>query len=352
MKPSEVFDKGDEKDYALGAAPVQFKLIDGAPQGLIRSISLRYFLSAVSAGGASAVADGDLALIRSLTVKDDNHGYIYQDLDGKLIYRFMTLLLGRVPKRTTLTTSAMSVRIPLPFGNWGHLRHPAVRLNDLALWCQTATPRIEGSLGPITDILSGGSPTATVRMRPFFVSNPNPDPAPEIKGAQGNIAQAAAASGGDRPYWQPEVSAFDFTNLQVGKSEQNLLIGSGRKPLYVMLSERNSSTDAEVTDVVTADTTELSLLHGSDSIFNNVPLTDFDAWAEDFFNVTLPSGIHIIPLAMDGKVLDTLSLDPATTFKLRLSNIATASTRKIRVCQFNAVPVEPDAAPERQALKA
>lgn len=351
MKPSICFDKGDERDYTLGTSPVAFNLLENGPQGLVREGSLRYFFASVSAGGAAAVTDGDLSLIRSISVKDDNHKYIYQDLDGKLLYRLMTLLMGRAPARTTLTTSALSVRMPLPFGRWGTLRSPAHRMNDLSLWTVTSTLKIQGQLGPITDILSGGSPAAAIRMRPFWAYDPQPNPAPEIK-AGGTLDQQLKNGGGDRPNWQPEFTAFDFSNLQVGKTEQNLLIGSGRKPLWIMLSERNSSTDAEVSDIVTADTTEVTLQHGSDTIYNSVPLTDFDKYVEDFLNVSLPTGVHLIPMAMDGKVLDSIALDPATSFKLKLSNIATAATRKMRVLQVNAVPVEDDAQPERQVIKA
>jgi hypothetical protein len=345
MRSSIVFKEGETQDLTLGSNTQNVKLEKNVPQGLIRSISLHTFTTAFALGGGSAVTDGEKKILRSVSVKSDKHGVLYQNVSGLSLYRLMTLIFSKAPAVTAVGASGYAARFPIPLGYMGHLRHPAKRINDMSLWAFTTKPIIELVYGVLTDVVTGGTPSGSVRIRPVFQYEPNPNPLPEDPKASDPVAGS-----GDRPKYQIEVIGTKFASLSTsGRNEQNLPIGQNRIPLYIMLHEKNSSTGAEVSDIFTARTSKLDLRHGSDYLFEQVSVTDLDEMMADFLNLSsLPAGVHLIPLTPDGKIADSILLDAFSEFKIAFDNCATASTRDLEVYLVNAVPVRGGAEPENQ----
>lgn len=344
MQPSIMFKTGETQSVTLSADTQTVKLEKSIPQGLIRGISLHTYTSAFALGGGAAVADGEKKILRALSVKSDKHGTLYQNVEGLALVRLLTLILGRAPAATAVAAGGFAQRFPIPFGFLGTLRHPAKRLNDLSLWSFTTKPIIELIYGTLTNVVAGGAPSGTVQIRPVYEYEPNPNPLPEDPKA----ADAVMGSG-DAPKYQIEVIGTKFASLATaGENEQALPIGQKRIPLYLMVYERVASTGAEVADIFTARTSKLTIRHGSDVIHDAVSITDFDEMMADFLNVTLPSGVHLIPLAKDGKISDSIMLDNFSEFKMSFDNCATAADRSLHVLIVNAVEVRAGAQPADQ----
>jgi hypothetical protein len=344
--------QGEQVDVTLGASAVDFKCEKSVPQGLIQEASLRIFTTAFALGGGSGVTDGEKAILRSLMVKSDLHGQLYINIDGLALYRIMTMLFGLAPKVTAVGSGGFSTEFPLPFGFLSTLRHPAVRPNDMALWSFATKPIIQGTIGILTDVVSGGSPSGTVRIRPTFRVIPYPNPAAEDVAASGapDLATRVKKSG-DRPVWQIEVISTKFPSIATtGLNECQLPVGQGRIPLYLVISERNSSTGAEVSDIFTGDSSNIEVRHGGDLVCEQTKVNDLDGIMQRYLGAALPAGYHFIPLASQGKVLNSIKLDGVTEFKCVVDTLATAATRELRVYMINAIPVDQRASPENQKL--
>lgn len=354
MLPATCKFKGDQVDTILQASsPTPNVLVASMPQGLLRRAWLHFYFAAINAGGGSAVVGGDYVLIRALTVRDNLHGLLMPNIDGLGLARCQSIIKSMTIPRTTLTTTAMDVYLPVDFGHWGWLRRPSQRINDSSLWEFADKVRFEFTLGAITDIISGGtSPTCTVRARVLWEFDPHPNPNPEVKGAAtGTLADAVArgSKSGDRPNWQREVVMFDPIGIQTGTYEVPLQIGLGRVPLFLIFSERDLN-NVEQSDIFTQYTTEITLWHGQDIVWKDIPLTDLDQFEATEQDFALPTGWHILKIIPDAKVLDSIKLDSVTEFKLRFINVANATSRKLRFYQWNMVPVNPAAAPEAQQV--
>lgn len=343
MMPAIRLQQGLERVQVLDANTHDMIFEESIPQGLIRSIYLKLFSSAFALGGGANVAQGEQTVIRSLTVKSNLHGTLYQNIDGKTLYRFLSFITGVAPA-TAAAAGGVSCEFPIPFGFLGSLRHPAKRLNDSSLWSFTTKPIINLTIGALTDLVAGGAPNATLNVRPLYEVEANPNPLAEDPKAADPVRGS-----GDRPKFQVECIVSSFPALQLaGINEVNLPIGRGRIPAYIMVYERNSGTDAEVADVFTARTSNIELRHGGDVILQQTKVTDLDERMSHFLGMNLTAGYHMIPMMPDGKFTDSIQLDGFTEFKLSVDNLGVAAARSLRVLQFNLVPVNAGAEPENQ----
>lgn len=349
MLPSITKKEGETREFTLGAGTQDLKHEKSVPQGLIRRVFLHIFTTAFALGGGAAVTDGEKRIIGNFSVKTDAHGQLYYPTEVLAWFRFWTLLTGRAPA-TNVTATSVSIALPIPFGFRGTLRGGMKRINDLGLWCMTTKPIIEGIVQPITKLVAGGAPTGTLKVRPVFQYEPNPDPR-EFKTPAGGVDLRGSIemSGGDAPLWQLEVLSGKFANLTTsGPQEQLLPPGKGRIPLYLMLYERVISTDAEASDVLNSRDCKVSVQHGTDFVLNPVGVMDHDEENDSDLNITQIGGYHLFDLIPDGKVPDSIKTDGFSEFKLTLTQAqkGTADDRELRYLIVFAV--EPRSGPADQ----
>jgi hypothetical protein len=343
-QPSIVWKPGDYQDFTLGSNTQNLKLEKSQPQGLIREMVLTLYSTSFALGGGSAVTDGEKRVLRSLTVRTDKHGVLYQNIPGFMLYDVMTLLFQKSPSLGAVGASGFNCRFPIPFGFLGNLRHPAARLNDMSLWAIATKPIVEGVVGTLTDLVSGGSPSAAMRARLLYEYEPNPNPLPEDPKAADPIAGS-----GDRPKYQIEMYSGTFDSLNAtGRSEKLLSVGAGRVPLYIVLFELDTA-DAKVSNILSGRNAKIELRHGSDYILEDTPVADWDEHMADFLGLSsLGTGIHLIPFVKDGTILDSIVLDAVKEFKLSIADPNSVSSRKLAFVCVNAVPIRDAAQPENQ----
>lgn len=320
----------NQQDFTVSASTQEFRITQGFPQGLLRELALRFYTATTISGGSN-VAGGELGFIRQVFLSTTLHGMIVEGVDGLGLYRIAQMIGGVAPVSANAATRATAY-LPLFLGHLGNRMYPGARLNDMALWCRKALVECRGTIGVLTDLVSGGTPsiTASVRLSAEFDPTPNP---------------ANASAGGDAPSWKPYYQRLQFpgAGLTAGAAYNDLLlpVGQGRKLLALLWSERNSSTLAEVTDVLTVDTSKLSIRHGQKLHVDEERVTDLDYRMARLLGLTaLPTGWHIWLPTKDGKLSDAIEVsDPATEFKFSVSDIATATTRQIYVYPIWGMPV-------------
>lgn len=312
------------------AAQADFTINQGYPRGLLRSLLLRIYGSFTGAP-TGTVTDGEKAVLRSFSFESTLHGPIVQNMDGLGWYRIISMLQSYAPRRA-LSTAAHSCAFPIPLAYPGTRWFPAFRLNDMATWAKKTLLTLKGTLGPATDMVSGGTaPTSTATARLSAQYEPNPIP-------------SAEAGGGDAPMMQPlfERSQFPGAGLTAGTGFSSAFLSGGadKKLIGILWSERNSSTRAEVSDVFTADDTKVVLRHGTDRIIDETRQTDLDIELEQFLGFAPPTGWHGWLAAQDGKLTDWRDLrDSGKEFEIAFSDIATAATRQVFLYPLWALPI-------------
>ena len=330
---------------ATGNTPVVFGPGENWPEGIIRRIWCRVWASAITLNSGSGIAGGGLNLIRTFHLSTSPHKVLYPDVDSKLYNRFVLGIEGRAPGATDPTSSGFSQMLPIILAVPDQLRRPAFRKNDLSLlnYRNQAKPTLRLALGPITDIVSGGTaPTCSGNVDLVIEYEPNPQP--------GKYNPVTPAASGDEPGLQVDCQVALISSLG-SQPEAPLPTGQGRTLLAMLIREEQPSTSpvTEVSNIFTANTSAFTLKYGSDNIVDGVPLTTLDQIMQHKENVSLTAGTHLYIPAEDGKTADGVNVRDGRDLRAKFTAIANSADRELQLLCFFGRDVEEGATFAAQA---
>lgn len=296
------------------AAPLVIS--DGLPTGdeaiYTLHFRLRGALDLTTASAGSAVTNGVQVFVRNISIETDKHGIIMDNMDGLSMYRFNQIDMGTLPDElqvTTMTTGtpALDWTFRVPFGDPRFLRS-----YDTILDMLKARMTVKVTLGIVTDMVSGGTYTGTfvvttpsIDVWADVIRNPNP--------VTGNINGVDFTS--ELPIMQRsiEVRKFDVSSTSTGYKFP--LPFGDRIYRRIILQQRNSSTLAELSTVITATQNVGIEINGFPWV-QSIPWGALNARnKQDFQMETLPAGIAVFNFDQEGRIgdmLNTLSQDQGT----------------------------------------
>ena len=286
----------------------------------------------------TGVLEAIVSMLNDMGIRQLINGPIPITPDGEPI-------IGRAPGATDPTSSGFSQMLPIILAVPDQLRRPAFRKNDLSLlnYRNQAKPTLRLALGPITDIVSGGTaPTCSGNVDLVIEYEPNPQP--------GKYNPVTPAASGDEPGLQVDCQVALISSLG-SQPEAPLPTGQGRTLLAMLIREEQPSTSpvTEVSNIFTANTSAFTLKYGSDNIVDGVPLTTLDQIMQHKENVSLTAGTHLYIPAEDGKTADGVNVRDGRDLRAKFTAIANSADRELQLLCFFGRDVEEGATFAAQA---
>lgn len=318
------------------------------PAGLIRRVDAEIAADAITLGGGSGISGGQKKLTRAFTFGSELHGCLFPQVPGDLWHDFLTAVEHSEPAGVDPSASGFRQVVTIPLALLGTLRARAFRANDTSMLNlnNRAKPSLDIVLGPITDLVSGGSnPACSGTVTLVIEYEPNPAP--------GKYNPAEPMKSGDEPGLQIEIIPAYMTTLD-SKPERALAVGDGRRLFSLYAREENNGTTppTPVTDIFNGTGTglcEFRMKYGTDAIVDDVPLGAFDRFMQKFLDVTFRTGGHLYLPIKDGRTGDAINVSDSKEFYIRLSNPQTTASRQVALLGFYAKPVKGGASYAEQA---
>ncbi len=241
-----------------------------------------------TATGGSAKTNGEKGILKSITLESNAHGRIYDDIDGLGLYRIVEMLMGVAGVAAHGgTTFSCNFRMPLCFNR-------TARPYDMGMLLKGVSPTLIIQSGVMADVITGGTTLDTGNISVSFRTVPNPTP--------GRVPP------GEYPSWMPYIQRLVCTPAATGKYEIELPTAD-RDIHQIFISQRNTTTDAEVTDEVTAESTEISLKASKDYPVERVRWTDLaNDMAQEYGLTSMPSGWNVLDFVESKRLRDALNV--------------------------------------------
>ncbi|MBI3296672.1 MAG: hypothetical protein HYZ75_00805 [Elusimicrobia bacterium] len=304
---------------SLGTGNQSYTFDKKHPRGLITEYALAVNGTIALDGGTAA--SNPLRVVRSVDVETDLHGKIIEGVDGKGLYRLGQILFG-LDLAAAIASTSFRVPILLPLHNMGNRLWQGMRPFDTALWATVCKPVVTVALGPVTDLVTGGTAPTVTSVQIALSARYKPNPTPEKYDPANGLF-------GDLPEGQLYIQRVQIPAYAAGAVEAPLPIGQGRRLLGIFFSQRNTSTDAEVDTEVTANSTVISIKHGEDfPVYRKLVSQMKDENLAQFG--VLPSGWFAAWFNEYGRIIDGLDLrDISKELTVRFENLAATSNQNI-----------------------
>ena len=335
---------------AAAPAPQQFS--DGFNSGdlLMRCLRIRISgtqtVTTSSAGTPNAL--GPLKFLRALTIKTDKHNNLIDNVDGVGLYRLMQFLKGGncVPTLTPISsgntgTPTFEAQLEVPFycpgmakGMGGGVDFGDESRLDMSRARMTALAQF----GLSTDILPDGTNSENTTAATFDV----------IQHTEYPVSGRVALAHKPNSILSIELLKVDITATKTGWT-YDLPYGD-RIYKMIAISQRNSSTLAELATVITAGA-NVGLTVNNVPFINDVALAQLqNENKEDLGITTLPTGWCVLDVMKTGKKSEGLNTISTAQGKITLKADVTAVSNGalwIYLVSFKDIP-EPAIRPEAE----
>lgn len=229
---------------AIGtAAPGDVTSGQGMPTGnmILKNLSLGINYNLTIGTGTTPQTNGEILLAKSIYVNSDKHGTIVEGLDGMLLHRMLQHIWGERGQTTAYAAATgnyyTSWCIPMALPENVHAFRPLDSALDLL------NTRIDTRIGFNTQSVALGTPgTAS--------SIPTVNWSGELGYSPKEPPSAAQLLEGELPIWAPVFKQRLVPITATAAQLQIPLDNSGLIYLGLGIHQRNSSTAAEVTDIV------------------------------------------------------------------------------------------------------
>jgi hypothetical protein len=265
---------------AFGAtAPSGFTLSDKLPTGdrLLYEVYLLLNLVLTIGTGATPATDGELLLEDSIYLETDKHGAVIDGVDALGLHRLQQFQQGTRPSKDAVAAASatykVALRLPLAFSN-------GYKPYDTALDMYRARPLLKIGFNALDKAL-GSVGTATVApaidVSALTVESPlvNADP------LLSEVPQAV----------MPYISVKKETISAAETGRRIQMTYGDRDYLYIGVSQRNSSTLAELANTVIADSGRISLDVAGYSPFDKLAWREIQGINKSHYSLeTQPTG--------------------------------------------------------------
>ena len=260
-------------------------------------------LDITSSAAGTIVANGPENFLRSITFQTDKHGKLIDSLDGRGLYVINQYRTGTSGQRTAISaattgTPSFETNLILPFATPSGLRP-----YDSILDVLKARPTLITQYGVVADFISGGTNSV------LDVGNLSQELDARI--LNGPIVEPSAAQGAplaETPEWMPHIEMFRYTVAASATGLRIPLPYGDRIYRRIYISQRNSSTFAEVSNIV-ASTANVGIEVNSFPWGDRVQNATLQAANKQNFQAeTLPTGWTVLDFDETNRYADMLSV--------------------------------------------
>lgn len=242
--------------------------------------------------GATAATDGELLLEDTIYFETDKHGTIIDGLDGLGAHRLQQFQQGTRPQTTAFAaasaTYSTAIRLPFAMTNGYRPYDTAIdlfRARPVVKIGLTALDKALGSVGTATD-----APVIDVSGRIHY------SPIPK-----------QFADGGDLPEFMPFFTMKKYPVTSSTNGDKIQLPYGDRDYLYIAVSQRNNSTYAELSTVVTASQ-RMTLDVNGVNWFEKMALREIQGINKSTYSLeTMPTGWAVLDFwSKSGRLADVV----------------------------------------------
>lgn len=259
--------------------PSGFTTSDKLPTGdrLLYEVWLLINLVLTIGTGSSAATDGELLLEDSIYLETDKHGSIIDGLDGLGLHRLQQFQQGTRPSKDAIAASdgtyKVALRLPLAFSN-------GYKPYDTAVDLFRARPLLKigfNGLGKALGTVGTAGVVPTIDVSALTVESPLDNADPLLSEIPKTVM----------PYF-----SLKKENITAAESGKRIQLPYGdRDYLMLGLSQRNSSTLAELNNTVIRDQDRVSLDVAGYMPFDKVAWRELQGYNKSHFGLeTQPTG--------------------------------------------------------------
>lgn len=293
------------------AAPAPIIMDDGLPVGDLAYYEafLRLYgtLGVQGGSGGTVVTNGQEMSLLGLTLETDKHGKLIDNVDGLGLYRLNQFIYGRDGQRTVSFTAsadgAFTTSYVLPLADPDSLRPYDTLLDVLK-----ARPKITLNMDNPNNMISGGTYSSGLQVTGFTA---------DLSGRilNGPIVEPGAKDGAGRsltPETPTFMRCFDLKKVSITATATGYEIPmpyGDRIYRRIWISQRNSSSYAELSTVITATARVGFNVNGFDW-GKSLPLKtlqDYNSQRLLKGAQTMPTGWACLDFADTGRYTDALS---------------------------------------------
>lgn len=305
---------------------------DNMPGGIIHGFHVR--IEAADLTGLGAAASDYQKVLNGITygMQNPNHK-VMTAFPGKTWDAIWTMFQRRAMDRTTPTAAGFAISYYLPFSYQGTDRKQAYRPKDTACLNinNQALPFLSLLLGPKTDV------GTTITADPPITVIVEADYEPVVRPGADNPADGRAS--GDQP-----IRLFSVTLQQKADLPNpvfNLNTGALRENIGLVFIEKNSSTNAVVSDIFNVGVSTPSkfeiIVGDSDGYTPRRKIKAHDADMDRQLGASITAGYHVWLAASEGKMTDNVDLRSAPKFRAEFDNFSTTATRLLECVQLDTI---------------
>lgn len=302
------------------AAPAAQQFSDGFASGDLLLRTLRIRLNGVQTVTTSSAGTpnplGPLKFLRSLTIKTDKHNSLVDNIDGVGLYRLAQFMKGAncVPELVPIAsgntgTPVFSAAFEIPFycpGQAKGMKDGVDYGDESRLDMSRARMTALASFGLSTDILPDGTNSENTTAATFDV----------VQHVEYPVSGKVALAHKPNSILNIELIKLDIAATKTGWT-YDLPYGD-RVYKMIAISQRNSSTLAELSTVVTA-AAKVGLTVNNVPFINDIALAQIQAEnKEDYGIATMPTGWAVLDVMKSGKKTEGLNTISSAQGKVTL----------------------------------
>lgn len=316
------------------AAPADVTSGQGMPTGNMTLSNLHLGINqALTIGtGTTPQTDGELLLVKSIFVNSDKHGTLVENLDGLSLHRMIQYIFGVRPQTTAYAASTASYYsgwdIPLAIPENAHAFRPYDSVVDLM------NARLDTRVSFNTQTQALGTPgTASSIPTVTWSGHLNYSPKESSNPLEGELPLFT-------PVFKQRVVPISATTNQY----QIPLDYGGLIYLAIGLHERNSSTFAEVSDILVPGAKIRLDVNGVDRVLP-MEKRDLQSMAKTQCEVeTTPAGFTFLDFfSKTGMLTDAINtINSAGSMNL-YADVVTSANRELRVLTWGLKPLNDNA---------